>query len=307
MSLVSEILLSTPRLHVGVFRCSPRSELWRRENRSGDYPLVVFPRTAVEIHQADRASVVATPVHAMLYNAAQPYRRDLIDPRGDACEFFCLKPELLEQVFQSLGRPLPDPTRPFPFAFTPCTNRVYLNQRRLFMQTVDPSKLQALGRFESTEPSNLSSTALTSLQSQLEEDVLLLLPDLINEAFRFHDPFFKPRRAKHVAAQWDLVQAAKDFIARNLGRRLTTDDIAQYLDCSVFHLCRLFKQLTGQTIHQFILQFRLRAAAERVLETQDSLTDIALDFSFANHSHFTNTFRQRFGCAPSKLRGRSNQ
>lgn len=242
---------------------------------------MVFPRTAVEIHQADRPSVVATPNHAMLYNSHHPYRRDLIDPRGDVCEFYCVAPRLLEEVLKSLGAAVPERREaPFEVSHSPCSAAIYASQSALF---------RAIATREIEDP------------VFIEESFFELLPKLVRQAMDFSDPFSK-RRKEPCPVRRDQVEAAKDFISRNFQTRLTVSQIAQYVDCSVFHLCRIFKKFTGQSIHAFVLQFRLRTAFERVMDDDDSLTDIALDLCFSSHSHFTNAFRQRFGSCPSRLR-----
>ena len=280
----STVYFDSPRIRIGGFRCSPASRLWSTENISGDLPLVVFPRTAVEIHQADRHSVVATPIHAMLYNSSQPYRRDMIDPRGDICEFYCVAPSLLQEVLQDIGVPLPQRLdSPFEFSHAPCSAKIYLAQRALF---------RAIERSEVRDP------------ILVEEVFFELLTRLLDQSFQFHNPFV--RRQRHFApARWDQVEAAKDFISRNFRSRLDVQEIADYVECSVFHLCRIFKKLTGQTIHHFLLQFRIRSAVERILDGDNSLTEIALDHCFSSHSHFSNSFRKRFGTSPSDLRRRS--
>jgi AraC family transcriptional regulator len=70
---------------------------------------------------------------------------------------------------------------------------------------------------------------------------------------------------------------------------------------SVFHLCRTFRAVTGQTIHAYRTQLRLRAALERV-EYASDLSAVALDLGFSSHSHFTAAFRRAFGVTPSGVR-----
>jgi AraC-like DNA-binding protein len=71
---------------------------------------------------------------------------------------------------------------------------------------------------------------------------------------------------------------------------------------SVFHLCRVFRSVTGGTIHQHREQLRLRAALPAVMESDDDLLSIGLRLGFSSHSHFTAAFRRRFTITPSALR-----
>lgn len=76
---------------------------------------------------------------------------------------------------------------------------------------------------------------------------------------------------------------------------------------SVFHTCRVFRATTGHTIHGFRRELRLRHALARILDSRDSLTEIALATGFASQSHLTNLFRARFGVTPARARTRDGQ
>lgn len=281
MSFEAKILFSGPNLNIGRFRCQSNSELWTTENRTGDFPMFVFPRTAVEIHQADRPSVVATPNQVMFYNSRHSYRRDLIDPRGDVCEFFSVSPLFLQDVLKSIGAKLPsDLYAPFKFSHGPCAAEIYLAQRTLF-RTVEQEQ--------------------NYCPVFVEESFCHLLPRLLERALKFHEPF--AQRKKHLnPVRLDQVEAVKDFIAREHKSKLSIQEIADYAECSVYHLCRVFKELTGQSIYSFLTQFRVRSAVERILDYDHPLTEIALDYRFSSHSHFSNTFRRVFDTSPKHLR-----
>lgn len=281
LSNESTLLFESPSVCIGQFRCGPGSQLWSTENRTGLAPSIVFPRTAVEIHQADRYSVVATPNHAMLYNANHAYHRDLIDPRGDVCEFFATSPTLIQEVLRSLGGPISDRLdSPFDFANSPCPADVYMTQRAIFRVLKSGQEVDML---------------------LIEESFIAILPRLLKRAMQFHIPFAK-RKREPSSERRDQVEAVKDYISRNYRKKLSIREIAEYIECSAFHLCRIFKQLAGESIHSFLTQFRIRSAIERILDDDVPITDIALDLGFSSHSHFTNTFRQIFGDSPSRIR-----
>lgn len=280
MSIESTIHFACYDFQIGSFHCRPGSELWRQENVSGEFPLIVFPRTAVEIHQHARSPVIATPNHAMFYNAQQVYHRDMIDVRGDVCEFFRVSPGLLEEAMHSVGAREEQSQEPFAFSHGPCRAPVYLRQRELFGLVSGQSDLQ---------------------QIQVREMFFSLLPILLGDARQFFDPFDRKRKEGR-ALRREKVEATKDYLARNFRNKVTIGSVAQYVECSEFHLCRIFRKLTGHSIHDFVVELRLRTALERIVDSSDSLTTIAFDFNFSSHSHFTNAFRKRFGIAPSSLR-----
>ena len=78
--------------------------------------------------------------------------------------------------------------------------------------------------------------------------------------------------------------------------------LAGVANLSPFHLCHVFREMTGTSVYDYVLHERLSRALDAVLDGGDDLTAIALDAGFASHSHFTARFRSFFGCTPAALR-----
>lgn len=282
-----EIVYASNNLVVGRFTCPANNPLWSIENCTGTFPSIAFPRVAVGIKQADRDPVVATPNHVMFYNAFHPYHRQLLDPRGDECEFFCPGGELLVDVIRQLQKegllPLDhgdSATALFPVSHTVCGPDIYLKQRSLFrlLDAADP-----------LEPLFVEEQYLSILGSLLVSPHTLAQKALVNDRDRC--PY-----------QLEQVAAAKSYIATKYNESLKIEDIATQVECSMFHLCRIFRRFAGMTIHRFLTQCRLRAAIERLLDTDRSLLDISLDLGFSSQSHFTSAFRNSFGISPGQFR-----
>jgi AraC-like DNA-binding protein len=61
---------------------------------------------------------------------------------------------------------------------------------------------------------------------------------------------------------------------------------------SPFHLTRVFRELTGRTLTQYLHDLRLRAAVDRLGEA--SLARLAADLGYCSASHFSDRFRDTF-------------
>jgi AraC-like DNA-binding protein len=133
----------------------------------------------------------------------------------------------------------------------------------------------------------------------VEEAVLSILGDVSRLAYLHNGLVKRPQRQ---GRDTDLVESARDAIARQFTENLSLSDIAAAAQSSVFHLARTFKARTGFSLHAYRNQLRLRAALERMRDPQVDLIDIALDLGFSSHSHFTETFRRSFGKTPSAVR-----
>jgi AraC family transcriptional regulator len=68
------------------------------------------------------------------------------------------------------------------------------------------------------------------------------------------------------------------------------------------HFLRMFRAAKGQTPHQYLLGLRLEKAVRLLKERSTPLIDVAVACGFSSHTHFTKTFRSRFGALPSHYR-----
>ena len=102
-----------------------------------------------------------------------------------------------------------------------------------------------------------------------------------------------------------LAAAVAHALRARYAEPTSLDELAAATGYSVFHTCRVFRATTGYTIHGFRRELRLRHALARILDSRDSLTDIALATGFASQSHLTNLFRARFGVTPARARTRA--
>ncbi len=77
--------------------------------------------------------------------------------------------------------------------------------------------------------------------------------------------------------------------------------ITQDLRLSQYHFIRKFKKVVGLTPHQFDIQNRIRQA-QFLLEDKFSITEVALNTGFYDHSHFIRHFKKIVKMTPSMYR-----
>ena len=132
-----------------------------------------------------------------------------------------------------------------------------------------------------------------------------LVADALEAAFATREQPRRGRKQDTHASHADLAEAVKRHLAATLGERLTLEELARAVHSSPYHLSRVFQQHAGLPIHRYLTLLRLRASLEHLAGGQEDLTALALDLGFSSHSHFTDTFRREFGCAPSEVRNGS--
>lgn len=104
-----------------------------------------------------------------------------------------------------------------------------------------------------------------------------------------------------ISSSLRAVDRAKAYLQDRIGEATSLIEVAEQAGVNPIYLTHLFRRFVGFTLHQYVIQLRLAAALER-LPTSEDLTTLAFELGFSSHSHFTATFRSRYGCAPSKLR-----
>jgi AraC family transcriptional regulator len=93
-----------------------------------------------------------------------------------------------------------------------------------------------------------------------------------------------------------------DYIHSNLHRNLGVAEIASVAFISPYYFGKLFKRSTGQTVHQYVLDQRVRSAQSLLSTTDIGLSDIASSVGLANQSHFTTVFKTKLGVTPGYFR-----
>jgi AraC family transcriptional regulator len=68
------------------------------------------------------------------------------------------------------------------------------------------------------------------------------------------------------------------------------------------YLARVFRQVYGVTPGEYVRRLRLEWAKERILNSAEPLSDLALQAGFADQSHLSRAFRARYGVPPAHLR-----
>lgn len=92
-----------------------------------------------------------------------------------------------------------------------------------------------------------------------------------------------------------------DYINDYLERELSLDELAAIVQLSPYYFSRLFKQSTGKSPHQYIIQQRVERAKRLLLQGKMSLSEIAIACGFSHQSHLNRHFKRLTGVTPKTL------
>ena len=185
------------------------------------------------------------------------------------------------------------------------------------LEAFAPRALEALGRDRLLPPavrpcrpgSRLRQVLLSELCRRgpvhamaVDELAFELLEELLEGLELGNDRAPVPVRPETLEAHRRCVERARSELNRRFREPLRLDDLARAAHASPFHLCRLFKAVTGMTIRRYLLRLRLAAGMGEVVAGEQSLSRIAVDLGFFSHSHFTAAFSKEFGLPPKEVR-----
>lgn len=94
------------------------------------------------------------------------------------------------------------------------------------------------------------------------------------------------------------LKQAINFINDNLDQKIKINDIAQLLDISQYYFCRLFRDSTGVSPYQYVIQQRIVKAKSLIKNSKLPLADIAYRCGFSSQSQMTQHFRKCVGVTP---------
>ena len=99
------------------------------------------------------------------------------------------------------------------------------------------------------------------------------------------------------------VLAIKNYISKNfMNDSLSIGDISGYLHMSASHVCMMFKKETGDTINNYLTEYRLVKAKQYLRETLLTASEISAKVGYRDSSYFGRLFRKRTGMTPNEYR-----
>jgi AraC family transcriptional regulator len=78
--------------------------------------------------------------------------------------------------------------------------------------------------------------------------------------------------------------------------------MAKVVGVSRYYFVRLFKNSTGLTPYQYLIECRLEKAKDLLINTQLPISNIAHLSGFATHSHLTKVFQKHLSITPKIYR-----
>lgn len=118
-------------------------------------------------------------------------------------------------------------------------------------------------------------------------DILLKIkPTLVKSIFDFAKPW-----------KIDL----QDFMNKNYTNDMSIEEFAHYTGRSLSTFKRDFKEIFNESPHEWLKNKKLDQAYKLMKENKLKASDVYIDLGFKTLSHFSDSFKEKFGIRPSSI------
>ena len=101
---------------------------------------------------------------------------------------------------------------------------------------------------------------------------------------------------------WESIQTVLDYIEDNLAQSYSPEELSKVATLSPFYFQRLFTRLVKRHVNEYVKMRRLARACETLEDKNMRILDVALEYGFNSHEHFTKTFKSAFRITPEEYR-----
>ena len=161
---------------------------------------------------------------------------------------------------------------------------------------------------------NMSDPTLSSLDVDMEgggyEAAEMIGRMVKDPAYQGHDIVLKPLSIVHrlssnvIATRDKAVHDALLFINAHADHKLLVSDVLAHVPVSRRLLEQRFLKATGTTLYQYIMQVRVELFAARLLQSNDTVANIAAQLDEPDAKTISRRFQVIKGCTPSEYRKR---
>lgn len=106
--------------------------------------------------------------------------------------------------------------------------------------------------------------------------------------------------------QIEVIQHIRDQVLADGDRYTSLSQLAAEHHISVSQMQKLFKQIYGAPVYQYIKEYHMERASVELAQSLKSITEIALASGYDTASKFSECFKKRYGMTPTQYRAANN-
>lgn len=133
-------------------------------------------------------------------------------------------------------------------------------------------------------------------------EILRIKGALLNLVAEMEEQGLVVNRGKEEDYRIEYLKKILGHIRSHYAEKIRIPELAQLVGMNEQYFCRFFKKMLGGTPVEYINDYRIDKARERLLATGDSIMNVAMDCGFGHMGNFIQSFKKREGCTPSEYR-----
>ena len=99
-----------------------------------------------------------------------------------------------------------------------------------------------------------------------------------------------------------MVENLDGYIRDNIHDEISNTELGAIFGYHPFYISKMLKDKKGITLHQYVIQYRMKYALSMLRYTDKSIADIADETGFTDASYFTKSFKAQLGMTPKEYR-----
>jgi len=96
-----------------------------------------------------------------------------------------------------------------------------------------------------------------------------------------------------------IIESVREYVEQNYSKKISLMDVARNVFISPSYLSKMIKVQTGHSFRHLVNMIRIAEAVRLLEQTDKSLSEIAFQAGFEDHSYFTKVFKRHTGVNPS--------
>lgn len=102
------------------------------------------------------------------------------------------------------------------------------------------------------------------------------------------------------------IEAVIDYVESHLDGKLELETVAEAVHYSKYHLHRLFTEIAGMTIHDYVQRRQLTEAAKLLVFSDKPIIEIAFICGYESRQSFSSAFKAMYKLPPAEYREKRN-
>lgn len=184
-------------------------------------------------------------------------------------KMFFLKDELLREFFKMANIKPKEPEAPVPISVKPVNERLIK-----YVESLEPFF---------SEPENVDGNLIKIKLLELLYDLAATDDNLMQQLMQLKQ---------------QMRSDIPKIVEENIFNPVSIDDLAYLSGRSLSSFKRDFQSIYNMPPYHWLRERRLDRAKELLMNTSMSVTDICFMTGFENITHFSRTFKERYGCSP---------